>query len=112
MRKIVGICVVLGLLGASLEGAADIAAFAQPCGTGNTSVRLDPIDDNLEPSGESAAEEGCVVCTPLCHCGAHGSAIIADWPHGASAPPNAAPAHAETCCASFLDPPFLPPPIR
>lgn len=108
VKRFVGICVILGVLGANLEGAADIARSGDPCCDG---AALGVVTEHAAELGSEADADSCIVCTPLCHCGTHGSALFVDSPNGVLSTPSTVPAQIQARYTSFVDPPFLPPPI-
>jgi hypothetical protein len=105
VKALLAIFVILAVLTASLQGAAEVAYDADPA----------PLSAE-DPAGETASEsdegeDDCVVCTPFCHCSLHGAALVAGVSRQHAPAAASFPARAEVRHVSQAEPPSLPPPI-
>jgi hypothetical protein len=112
MERFVRIFLILCILGASLEGAADIGAAADPSHDADCVADVTETDRSDDSCDTRGGEEDCTVCTPFCHCSLHGGGLSADSSAKSASPtPDSTPLHVALPYVSFLQPPFLPPPI-
>lgn len=101
MKALLGICVILAILTASLEGAAEVPSSAD----------LAPMcaEDVAEKTGDG--KDDCVVCTPFCHCSLHGAALVGEVSRPGTPVSTSFAVLTQARHASLTEPPSLPPPI-
>jgi hypothetical protein len=110
VKRFVCILLIAGVLGASLEGATDIGNSADPCSSGSC-FSHDTASQQPDAGDDRESDRDCAVCTPFCHCGVHAAALTFDSFAYRSPTPDSLVSLIALPYASFLQPPFLPPPI-
>lgn len=102
MKSFVSLIVLLSILAASLQSAANACALADEADD------ADAVHQSLD--SEEPADD-CADCTGACFCSCHSGLVTGTSLHVAAAIPQALVAEPAISWSSRASPPFLPPPI-